>query len=33
MNFPISGPILAIKAKELVLKLGHNNFTCTSGIF
>ena len=31
MNIPVSGPILTIKAKELALKLGHQDFICSSG--
>ena len=29
MNVPISGPIIEVKAKELALKLGHRDFSCT----
>ena len=31
MNVPISGPIMKIKAKELVLKMGHSEFQCSTG--
>ena len=31
MNVPISGPILKVKAKELMLKPDHRDLTCSTG--
>ena len=31
LNLPISGPVLQIKARELALSMGYNDFTCSTG--